>query len=261
MLTELTATKSYNESKDEPGGEVLRRIAHILLVTASPLQRFIDKPPITHAFCNTQALEILTREAFLPCGDFFSTYIKEINSGGYWADSNWKNIDHYLELKTGKGIWPFGNALDIFQQYFNRALKEARQGIRRKAAFFLGAAAHLVQDMCVPHHARGRMFNGHQDYECWAMKNFRNFAVDSMGIYLQGNKVANYILENARVAAEMLDSVDIDKGNVHYENVTAITLPLAQRSTAGLFEQFHRLALNSFTFVNVPFRSTSAVVA
>lgn len=253
--------RRYNKTKGGIGGEILNPIAHLLLVSASPLQRFIDKPAVTHAFCNMQAFQILSRDAVLPYTDFFSTYMKEINSGGYWADSQWKNIDHYLEPDTGRGIWPFGNALDTFQQYFSCALKEARQGNRRKAAFFLGAAAHLVQDMCVPHHARGRMFNGHQDYESWAMKYCRNYAVDSLGIYLQGSRIAEFIVGNARVAAELLDAVDTDKGITDYERVTAITLPLAQRSTAGLFEHFHRVALAPFSFTSQPATPTAAIVA
>jgi len=236
-------------------------IAQLLLVTASPLQRFIDKPAITHSFCNIQALRILSKDEALPCSVFFDTHVKEINNGGYWADSQWKNIDHYLEADTGRGIWPFGNALDIFQQYFACALREARQGKRRRAAFFLGAAAHLVQDMCVPHHARGRMFNGHQDYEAWAMKNCMNYAVESLGVYLPGSKVVEYILRNAGAAAGMLDAVDAEKGRLDYDGVTSITLPLAQRTTAGLFEHFHRVAIMPRSFHAFSDSSVPAIVA
>ncbi len=239
----------------------MTRIAHFIIGTASPLQRFIDKPPITHSFCNMQAVAILSNEAFLPCADFFSNFIKEINAGGFWADKHWKNVDHYLEPKTGKGIWPFGNALDIFQQYFHRSIKEARDGNRRKAAFFLGAAAHLVQDMCVPHHARGRMFSGHQEFESWAMEHCQLFSVDSLGLYRKEGAVTDYIWENARIAADMLDCVNRDKGNADYVKVTAVALPLAQRSTAGLFEQFHRIALNPFTRFYLSLRSSTASVA
>ena len=239
----------------------LNPIAHLLLVTASPLQRFIDKPAVTHAFCNASALQILHRDAVLSEMEFFSTYLKEINCGGYWADSQWKNIDHYLEPETGRGIWPFGNALDTFRQYFSCALREARHRNRLKAAFFLGAAAHLVQDMCVPHHARGRMFNGHQDYEFWAMQHCGDYGVDSLGLYLQSSRIADFILGNARVAAELLDAVDTDKGLMDYEGVTAIALPLAQRSTAGLFEHFHRVVLKPFSCVNISEAPSSAIVA
>ncbi len=236
-------------------------IAHVLLATASPLQRFIDKPAVTHSFCNVQALRILSCDALFPPAEFFSAYLSEINRGGYWADSQWKNIDHYLEAESGRGIWPFGNALDTFQQYFYWAIKEARRGNRRKAAFFLGAAAHLVQDLCVPHHARGRMFNGHQDYEVWAMKYCRDYAVNSLGIYLDSHRVGDLLLANARIAAEMLDAVDLDKGTVDYDGVTAVALPLAQRSTAGLFEYFHRIALKSAVFTSHSTTPSSVIVA
>ncbi len=31
--------------------------------------------------------------------------------------------------------------------------------------FYLGAALHLVQDMCVPHHSLGIIFDGHKEFE------------------------------------------------------------------------------------------------
>lgn len=253
--------RRYNRGRGKIGGESLNPIAQILLFTASPLQRFIDKPAVTHAFCNDQALQILSRDAVLPDTDFFSAYLQEINRGGYWADSQWKNIDHYLEPDTRQGIWPFGNALDTFRLYFSYALKEARRRNRRKAAFFLGAAAHLVQDMCVPHHARGRMFNGHQEYEGWAMQYCRDYGVTSMGFYLKSSRIADFVMGNARVAAELLDAVDTDKGQIDYAGVTAIALPLAQRSTAGLFEHFHRVVLKPFSSVGLSQTSSSAIVA
>lgn len=218
----------------------MKRIAHLLLTTATPLQLIIDKPCVTHAFCNRQALQIMIRDGLDQCVPFFRTYLKEINLGGYWADKSWKNVDHYYVPETGKGIWPFGNALDTFGIYYEWASKEIRTGNFRKAAFFLGAAAHLVQDLCVPHHARGRMFNGHKEFETWARHNMNDFAVGDDGCYLDADrKVAELLTDNAAVASFLLDRVDIKKDNVDFEGVTSITLPLAQRSTAGLFQHFY----------------------
>jgi phospholipase C len=175
---------------------------------------------------------------------YFRTYLKEINLGGYWADKSWKNVDHYYVPETGKGIWPFGNALDTFGIYYEWATKEIRTGNFRKAAFFLGAAAHLVQDLCVPHHARGQMFNGHKEYESWARQNMSDFAVGDDGYYLRGDqKVSELLTDNAAVASFLLDLVDPKKPNADFQGVTSITLPLAQRSTAGLFEHFYRQIL------------------
>ena len=125
----------------------------------------------------------------------------------------------------------------------------------------MGAASHLVQDMCVPHHARGRMFSGHQDYEIWAMKHYSEFAVEEGGVYRQGNNTADFIMKNACVTAELLDAVDADKGKAEYDLVTRVALPLAQRSTAGLFENFHRLALNPLTIINIPLATGATIVA
>ena len=223
----------------------MKTIAHYLLATASPLQYLIDKPSVTHDFCNKQALHILAGDGILPNIDFFTSYINEINSGVNWADSHWKNVDHYLNPDTGKGIWPFGNALDTFRRYFFIAAREARRGNRCKAAFFLGAAAHLVQDLCVPHHARGLMFNGHHEFELWAMQQCGSYAVNDSGLYSRSKRTVDFILANSLIAANLLPAVDMERACLDYDGVAHIALPLAQRSTAGLFEFFHRMFISS----------------
>lgn len=233
-------------------------LANLLLMTVSPLQHVLDRPSRTHGFCNVQGMQILAQDCVIPRNDFFAKYKKEIVHGGYWADSQWKNIDHYLEPETGRGIWPFGNALDQFRQYFAFAFKEVRRGDCGKAAFYLGAASHLVQDMCVPHHARGRMFNGHQEFEAWAGRHFEEYSVRGGGLYTKNDRVVDFICENARIAATLLDAVDTDKGCVDYTGVAAILLPLAQQSTAGLFAHFYRRA---FQTCPVRFVPVTAIVA
>ena len=229
----------------------MKTIAHYLLATASPLQYFIDKPSVTHDFCNKQALQILVRDGILSNIDFFTSHIHEINAGVNWADCHWKNVDHYLNPDTGKGIWPFGNALDTFRRYFSIAARSTRRGDRRKAAFFLGAAAHLVQDLCVPHHARGLMFNGHHEYESWAMQHYSSYIVNHTGIYLQNKRTDDFLLSNSLIAADLLPAVDIEHDCLNYDAVSHIVLPLAQRSTAGLFEYFHRVFLASSHSVSI----------
>lgn len=236
-------------------------LAQLILVTASPLQHFLDKPALTHGFCNAQAVSILASDGAAPNVDFFRYFLQEIDRGSAWADSQWKNIDHYFNPDTGRGIWPFGNAMDTFQQYLADAMKQARRGNRRKAAFFLGAAAHLLQDLCVPHHARGRMFNGHQDYEGWVLDHFGEYAVDCRGCYLKTKKITDLATDNARTAAALFDAVDLERGCVDYAGVTAITLPLAQKATAGLFENFYRTALVSSFTVSFAQTGTSISVA
>lgn len=250
--------KVCHEDKD---GEWMKTIAHYLLATASPLQHFIDKPSITHDFCNKQALQILVRDGILSNVDFFTSHINEIKAGVNWADCHWKNVDHYLNPDTGKGIWPFGNALDTFRRYFSIAARSTRQGDRCKAAFFLGAAAHLVQDLCVPHHARGLMFNGHHEFELWAMQHCHQYAVNDTGLYSRSKRTASFILTNSLIAADLLPAVDSECPGLNYNGVALIALPLAQRSTAGLFEYFHRLFISSSHSVFMSMTSTAPINA
>ena len=136
----------------------MNSLAQILLATASPLQYFLDKPALTHGFCNTQAVRIMIRDGLETKAAFFDTYLPEINRGGVWADSQWKNIDHYYDPATGRGIWPFGNAADSFQEYLTRALKQIRRGNCRKAAFFSDAATNRADEKRNRRVARADLF-------------------------------------------------------------------------------------------------------
>jgi len=214
----------------------------VLLATTSPLQGLFDRPAITHEFCNQQALTILRRDGLIHCAAFFQRYLRELNAGVYWADEGWKNVGHYLEPKSEKGLWRFPSAITDFRCYFSQALNQARSGNSAKAAFFLGAAAHLVQDLCVPHHARAKLLSGHKRYEGWARENYANFAVDSGGIYQEKQPAHLLLLKNAAVAGDFLSWVSAEADESLYSQATTILLPLAQRTTAGLLLQFFTVA-------------------
>jgi len=70
----------------------------------------------------------------------------------------------------------------------------------RKACFCLGAAAHLVQDLCVPHHSRSIVYGGHQRYETWVEKHVEHYLVWSKGIYDDTMvKARDWVIANVRV--------------------------------------------------------------
>lgn len=205
----------------------------LLITKTGSLQKFIDRPGITHEFCNEQALKIMQQDGFKVTADVLFTYINELNLGVIWADRDWKNISHYYVPGSGRGLWYFSNAMEDYQEYFQKAVLAARQRDYRGAAFFLGAAAHLVQDMCVPHHARGVLFQGHKQFESWAEAQRKQYAVEDYGAYNGKNILAG----NALVAADLFAqaaSGDSEK----YKKALEILLPLAQRTTAGLFQYF-----------------------
>ncbi|MBP2644603.1 MAG: zinc dependent phospholipase [Firmicutes bacterium] len=212
----------------------------LLLQPAGLFQGLIDRPGVVHPFCNRQALVILRNDGYKNMAAFFEQYLPELNRGVYWADDGWKNVGHYLEAGTRKGLWRFPNAIDDFREYFGRALQHVRRGDWRKATFFLGAAAHLVQDVCVPQHACGKLLSGHRQYEAWVGQNYPRFAVSSTGIY-GGKTVAHSLLiKNAEVAANFLSWVGKDASREAYSKATAVLLERAQRTTAGLFLQFYQ---------------------
>ena len=213
-----------------------------ILATTSPLQGLFDRPGATHEFCNRQALIILRRDGFSHCAAFLQQYLPQLTAGVYWADEGWKNVGHYLEAGSEKGLWRFPSAVDEFRHYFGQAFLRARQGEPAKAAFFLGAAVHLVQDLCVPHHARARVLAGHKQYESWVQANCQRYAVDAAGIYHDEHLAHTLLLKNAAVAADFFTWVEADASELSYHNATAILLPRAQRATAGLFLQFFSAA-------------------
>jgi Zinc dependent phospholipase C. len=211
---------------------------HLFLTAVSPLQGMLDRPGITHEFCNRQALQILRNDGFTRYADFLQQYQQELNRGVYWADEGWKNIHHYYEPCSGRGLWHFAGALDNFAAYYRMALYALRQGDQSRAAFFIGAAAHLVQDVCVPHHARAKLLDGHKHYEVWAANRYADYAVAAQGVYGEGREPGWLLTVNAGAAADFLDLVTGEAGEPGYHRATTVLLPMAQRATAGLLARF-----------------------
>lgn len=210
----------------------------LLLAVAAPFQKFIDKPGYTHEFCNKQAVEILASDGYHDFAEFIKSYLPEINNGVYWADQGWKNINHYYVPTSGKGLWNCSNALEIMEVYYNKSLQGIREGQGKVSAFFLGATAHLLQDLCVPHHARARLFSGHKEFEYWAQQNCTLFPANQHGIYNYNLTIYDLARRNAEVAADFLSWVQHENDLTGYEKSIKVLLPLAQLSTAGLFLKY-----------------------
>jgi phospholipase C len=192
---------------------------------------------ITHQYCNDQALDILQQHGFIREVVLLGTYYKQLQVGVVWADSNWKNIHHFLHPHTRRGFWHFSNAAFDYIQAFNTAIRYMKQGYMGNAIFYLGAAAHLVQDMCVPHHARCQLFDGHKKYELWVEKNLHEFSFPQKSSIPFINPVKG-LYRNAAIALELYSCVSAEAGADKYEKATEVLLPLANQSTANLFWYF-----------------------
>lgn len=209
----------------------------LLLTVVSPLQSIIDRPGKTHEFCNRQALTILRNDGYTDCATFIEKYLQEFNAGVYWADQGWKNVSHYFVPSSGSGLWHFSNAVEEYSAFIAQAKAKIINHDYGRAVFFLGAAVHLVQDLCVPHHARSKLFCGHKEYEQWAEKNCVRYAIREQGLY-NDSLTSDRLIKNAATAADMLPLVNEQASGSDYHKATSVLLPMAQQSTAGMLQQF-----------------------
>lgn len=215
-----------------------------LLTIAGSVQHWFDRPALTHCFINRQAARILLADGCAWEGSWLRRHLSSFNRGAVWADADWKNIHHYLQPLNNRGLWRFHSALEEFQTYFEKAVSVAKGADEKQAAFFLGAAAHLLQDLCVPHHAQAQLFDGHKEYETWAASHRHQYKAQTGGLYYTRQDPLAWLLQNAEQASALYARTSQGASAADYHQATQILLPLAQRCTAGLLERFSsRLAL------------------
>lgn len=214
--------------------------AKLFLATTSPLQKLIDHDvDVVHSCCNQAAVDILINDGWFQEGKLISDYLEHINAGATWADKGWKNVSHYCNPVTGMGLRGWPTAAEECTRYFLLAKTCLNQVHLEKAYFYLGAAAHLVQDLCVPYHSRNVILAGHHSYEIWAEKNMEKYLVTSGGLYNDTIKHAGeWVMINARASYDLFSLVKTNsvKG---YHAATVAMLPRTQRTTAGFFHYFH----------------------
>lgn len=193
----------------------------------------------THSYLNTQGINLLERDGYVGMSTFLKKNIVWIEKGSKWADSPQRYIEHYLLPIRGKGLWCWPNAGIACERYFNEAVKFWRQGNTGLAMFYLGAALHLVQDLCVPYHAHGKVFDGHRRFEFWASNNKELFAICRGGRYEKSCSAFKWVYNNACEAHPLYWSLKESYFEV-YPFAVQKMLFLAQQTTAGfLHNYFH----------------------
>lgn len=208
--------------------------AKIVLAAGIPIQCLVSGNSDTHLLCNHQALHIMQKDGYDAYAQIVSNYLEPINRGAIWADRGWKNFAHYL----GPAFGPWPDARTECRAFFDKAVSYWQRKNKKKAFFFLGAAAHLVQDVCVPHHAKGVAFCGHKEYEKWVQENCLDFVVYSGGTYHIASNPTGWVEANAKIAGYYFPYVSHVKSETSYRMTTEVLLPVAQRSTAGFFYFF-----------------------
>ena len=227
-------------------GQTLGKMTKLLLATAGPLQYFLDSPGVTHVHCLEQAYIALKHDGKEDVVRLFNAYHSTLTKGLYWADRGWKNANHFYSHPDKHGIISWPGATTECQYYFNRAFTFFPTNVD-KGMFFLGAALHLVQDMCVPHHSLGIVFDGHKEFETWASLNWHKFPATS-GMYLPFSHPAQWIDHNASISAPLYPLVSQNEGcsEKSYKKASEILIPLTIATSAG-FLNFARNRLDGLT--------------
>jgi len=226
----------------------MSRVESMFSFFISTTTKYISSMPIpvqgiggvssTHPFINEQGRQILSNDGYSKAAQIFYLFADQLDKGVVWIDKGLKSAYHHYDPDTGTGMWLWPSAAEKCAEFFNKALKLWRNKKHALAMFFLGAAIHLVQDVCVPHHASCKAFNGHLEFEGWVEKRKDNYIVDSGGIYEISVKPEGWIAENARLAKDYYSLV-ANNSPEGYHRATEVLLTRAQRTTAGFLLHFH----------------------
>ena len=217
---------------------------------AAPIKRSIIKTDCeVHIFIQQQALNILKINGYENEYNFFMKYIYQINQGLVWADQDFKCYHHFYNPKVQRGKFGYKeNAMTLSASYYRRALEHLRLGNYKRSMFYFGAACHIVQDLTIPQHAKGKLLDNHRSFELYVRANYKNnnkFKTEEQAIYF--NKIEDYIDYNSRIALKL---------DYMYRNITNLTtkfyltaikaITLSQRTTAGCLIMFYNDMLSNY---------------
>ena len=107
--------------------------------------------------------------------------------------------------------------------------------------FYFGAACHIIQDLTVPQHAKGKLFDNHRQFELYVKENYtkiNRFKCREEPIIL--NSVADYANYNS-LRALKIDYIykNINDLNTKFYLTALKSLTLAQRTSAGCMIMFY----------------------
>jgi phospholipase C len=231
-------------------GYTLNKITRIFLTSVSPLQYLLDTPGLTHVHCLDLAFETLERDGKAKIADFFKEYRISLNKGLFWADRGWKNVSHFYQKPDRQNNFQWPGAISEFQLYYNKSLSVFSND-DFKGMFYLGAALHLVQDMCVPHHSLGIIFDGHREFEAWVNLHWHEYT-ETKGMYEPFKHPVQWLSNNARNSAPLFPLVSLLEGcsESSYRIAAAKLIPLTIATTAGFL---------NYVYFQLPYRQDNLV--
>ena len=208
----------------------------------NPLKKSIIKTTCeVHLFIQENSIDILKNEGYEKEYKLFKEYLPQINQGLVWADQDFKSYHHFYNPKEGKGKYGYDdNAMTVAKSYYNKAIKYYVIDNYERSMFFFGAACHIIQDLTIPQHAKGRLLDNHRQFEVYIKSNYKKikrFKSHEKPIIL--NSIEEYADHNSMNAL----SIDYMYRNITDLNtrfyLTAVkSITLSQKTTAGCMIMF-----------------------
>ena len=203
----------------------------------SPIKRTIKKTECeVHLYIQENALEILNHNDYNDEYKLFKKYQDKINEGLVWADQDFKCYHHFYNPKEQKGMYGYDdNALTVARSYYLKCLKYFTLENYDKGMFYFGAMCHIIQDLTIPQHAKGKLFDNHRQFESYVKENYikiNRFKCRDEPIILKS--VVDYANYNS-LRALKIDYIykNIRDLNTKFYLVALKSLTLAQKTTAG----------------------------
>lgn len=215
-----------------------------------------------HDFCLERGLSIARADRQIPgfSDEYYRSFLANLQQGSYYADfgsmrsfSRASFRSHYLKPKSHKGYLPgIRNAGATCERFFYLAQLFWLNHSYDKAIMFLGAATHLVQDLCNPFHTTHKNLREHTDYERTGMRDVAQYGVNEDGIYsfrpledhYADNSAFGWVDFNAHRSSKRMGILLSSSGSALTDE-TARILESAQRTSAGFIAFFFRSVLSN----------------
>lgn len=213
------------------------------LKVVNPLKKSIISTNCeVHIFIQSNSLEILKKQGYYEEYIFFNEFLTHINRGLVWADQDFKSYHHFYDPRKEKGKFGYEeNAMTLTKSYYNRALRCYKMKDYKRAMFYLGAACHIVQDLTIPQHAKGKLLDNHRQFEVYVKSNYKRIkSFKSNGSPIVFDSIEDYVTHNSIAALNtdyMYSNVRDTTTKFYITAIKCITL--AQRSTAGCMLMFY----------------------
>ncbi|MEG1310842.1 MAG: zinc dependent phospholipase C family protein [Romboutsia sp.] len=210
----------------------------------NPIKKTVIKTNCeVHLYIQQNAVDILNNEGCDKEYRFFKQYLPQVNQGLVWADQDFKSYHHFYNPTEKRGKFGYEeNAMTVCKSYYNKALKYFAYGNYQRCMFYFGAACHIIQDLTIPQHAKGRLLDNHRQFEVYVKSNYKRIkrfkALDSPLILNSIEEYANYNSTNALYIDHMYREIE-DLGTRFYLTASN-SLILSQKSSAGCMLMFYK---------------------